>query len=58
MVSETILDLGISVQSLVAHIYHKANTYHRAQTRTKHVTGDGISVKARSAIVHWQANLS
>lgn len=58
MISETILDLGISVLSLVAHIYHKSNTYHRAQTKTKCVTEDGISVKAQSAVVHWQANLS
>lgn len=58
MIPETMLDLGISVWSLVAHIFRKSNTYHRAQTKTKRVTEDGISVKARSAVVHWQANLS
>lgn len=58
MIPETILDLGISVRSLAAHMYHKSNTYHRAQTETKRVTEDGISVKAQSAAVHWQANLS
>ena len=58
MIPETMLDLRISVWSLVAHIFRNSNTYHRAQTKTKHVTEDGISVKAQSAVVHWQANLS
>lgn len=58
MISETILDLGISFWSLVAHIYHKPNTYHRAQTKTKRVTEAGISVKAQSAVVHWEDNPS
>lgn len=58
MTSEAILDLGISVWSSVAHRYHKCNIRHRAQTNTNCVTEDGISVKAQSAVVRWQANLS
>lgn len=38
MISEIILDLGISVQSLVAHIYHKSNAYHRTRAKKKCVT--------------------
>lgn len=59
MISETILDLGISIWSLEAHIYHKFNTYHWAKTKKKKSAAEaGISVKAQSAVVHWQDNLS
>lgn len=63
MISETILDLGISIWSLVAHIYHKSNAYLWAKTKKKKkklkiAAEAGISVKAQSAVVHWQDNLS
>lgn len=42
----------------MSHTHHKSNTYHRARTKPKRVAEVGVSVKAQSAVLHCQANLS